>query len=127
MATALGLGYGTIAILAGFVLALLITFFFGRSTRSPELVCLLTMLIPIILIIIFTASPKKSQILTDSDQVDSYLPVVIFAMVFGIVSALGALLCILGHYYFQGLRAIRISSQLEMERDKQKLERKKPA
>lgn len=36
MATALGLGYGTIAILAGFVLALLITFFFGRSTRSPE-------------------------------------------------------------------------------------------
>jgi hypothetical protein len=38
------------------------------------------------------------------------MPVDVFAIVFGVLSAVSALMCILGHYYFSGLRAIRISS-----------------
>lgn len=36
MATTAGVGYGTIIIIVGFIVALAITFFVGRSTKCPE-------------------------------------------------------------------------------------------
>ena len=54
----LTVGYGTFAIIVGFIIAFLITFFVGRTTIYPEWIFICSLIIPAILILFFSVSPK---------------------------------------------------------------------
>ncbi|KAM3144437.1 hypothetical protein pb186bvf_003601 [Paramecium bursaria] len=113
-----GFGWGTFSVIVCIVIALLVTCIVGKSSRYPELVCLLSMIIPISLFIFFFFVPKGNQ---SSQFTDSFYAAKVVAIILGCITATSAIFCLVGHHIFNGIKAIRISSQLEMERDKQRV------
>jgi hypothetical protein len=97
----IGLGYGTFAILLGFLVALLV-FVLARFTAHAEVITLAGLLVPAILILVFVLPPRESQrppVQPSSVTDPSFVPYLIF-LVLGILGLLLALIFQLQAFVF---------------------------